>query len=67
MSLNEHLSVLVFGDEHFVCEDCCSHHTDEELEDWTRSIMHSPHSGMPIALWIVHEQNKGKTMMSINK
>jgi hypothetical protein len=29
--------------------------------------MQSPVDGMPIALWLVHEQNKDKTMMSARK
>jgi hypothetical protein len=29
--------------------------------------MQSPNSGMPIALWLIHEQNKDKTMMTFKK
>jgi hypothetical protein len=64
MVLTENLSGLVFEDEHFVCEDCCSTHSDDDLMNWTKSVMQHPINGMPIALWLVHEQNKDKTVMS---
>ncbi len=67
ISLNENPSGLVFNDEHFVCEDCCSSHSEEDIMNWTRSIMQSPESGMPIALWLIHEQNKDKPLMSTKK
>jgi len=62
--LSENLSGLVFNDEHFLCEDCCKKEPEEDLIGWTKTIMQCPNEGMPIALWIIHEQNKNKTMMS---
>lgn len=32
-----------------------------------KTIMQSPHDGMPIAVWLLHEQNKGKPMMTFKK
>lgn len=63
IQLSEHLSGLVFNDEHFVCEDCCNSNSEEDLNNWTKNIMQDPNNGMPIALWLIHEQNKNKTMM----
>ena len=65
--LSENLSGLVFNDEHFLCEDCCEHNSEDELMNWTKTIMQDPTKGMPIALWLIHEQNKNKTMMSSTK
>lgn len=65
ISLDEHQFGLVFEDEHFVCEECTSKHTDEELKDICKTIMKDPDSKMPIALWLIHEQNKDKAMMTV--
>ena len=67
ISLHQHPSGLVFNDEFFVCGDCSSKHTREELEKWSKSVMHSSENGMPIGLWLLHEQNKDKTMMTVKK
>ena len=65
--VTEHLSGLVFANEHFVCEDCCGKHSEEDLMNWSKTIMQDPIQGMPIAIWLIHEQNKNKTMMSTSK
>ena len=65
--LNENLSGLVFNDEHFLCEDCSKNEPEEDLIDWAKTVMQDPNEGMPIALWLIHEQNKDKTMMSACK
>lgn len=65
--LDNNLSGLVFDDEYFLCEDCCNNNSQRDIEDWTESIMQKPSKGMPVALWIIHEQNKGKTLMSRKK
>ena len=67
ITLSKHLSGLVFEDEHFLCEECCTSQSDEDIMNWTRTIMQSPQNGMPIALWLVHEQNKDKVIMSSKK
>ena len=65
--LDEHPAGLVFADKHFLCEDCSTKHSKDDLIMWTKSIMHSPQTGMPIALWLIHEQNKDKTIMTSMK
>ena len=29
--------------------------------------MQNPFNGMPIGLWLIHEQNKDKTMMTVKR
>ena len=41
--------------------------TKEEISKLTKTIMQSPNNGMPIAIWLIHEQNKDKTMMTFKK
>ena len=67
ITLSKNLSGLVFEDEHFLCEDCSTNHSEKEISKLTKTIMQSPQNGMPIALWLIHEQNKDKTMMSFKK
>ena len=62
---NEHPLGLVFEDKHFVCEECNNKHSREELYKLSKTIMQSTHNGMPIALWLIHQQNKNKTMMTM--
>ena len=63
--LDEHPLGLVFKDKHFVCEPCNNKHSREQITKLTKTIMQSRLNGMPIALWLIHEQNKDKTMMTI--
>lgn len=65
--LDHNLSGLVFNDDHFVCSECRKNTSNDDLMDWSKTIMQSSTAGMPIALWIIHEQNKDKTMMSRKK
>jgi len=67
ISLSENPSGLVFKDEIFVCEDCCEKHTEEEITSLSKTVMHDSLDGMPISLWLIHEQNKDKTMMTTKK
>ena len=64
-SLHEHQSGLVLKDEHFICQECTDKHTDEEIKNFTKTIMQDRFNGMPIGLWLIHEQNKDKTMMTV--
>lgn len=64
INLNDHQSGLVFEDNIFVCEHCCESKSDEDIKEWSHSIMKKPGSGMPICLWLIHEQNKDKPMLS---
>ena len=66
--LSENLSGLVFSDEHFLCEDCCTNEPEEDLTGWTKTVMQQDSTrGMPIALWLISEQNKDKVLMSAKK
>ncbi len=65
INIDEHPRGLVFKDKHFVCQDCNKKHTPEEVTKLSKTVMQSPITGMPIALWLIHEQNKNKTMMTM--
>jgi hypothetical protein len=65
ISLDEHPSGFVFRDEVFVCQTCADKHSHGEISKLTKTIMQKPYEGMPIALWLIHEQNKDKTMMTV--
>ena len=39
ISLNQNPSGLVFEDKHYVCEDCCSTHSNEELKILTKTVI----------------------------
>mgnify|MGYP002400864767 CR=1 FL=1 len=67
ITLNENLSGVVFKDEHFLCEDCSNRKSEEDIFRLTKTIMQDPDQGMPIALWLIHEQNKEKDMMARRK
>ena len=64
-SLGQNPSGFVFKDEFFVCEDCSEKHSEEELCSKIKTIMKDPENGMPIALWLIHEENKDKAMMTV--
>jgi hypothetical protein len=66
ITINENSLGFVFEDKHFLCEGCHGSHSEEELNSWMHTIMQDPSGGMPIALWLIHEQNKGKTIMSMS-
>lgn len=65
IDINQHPLGLVIQDEHFICETCNDGHSKEEISNFSKTVMRSPDSGMPIALWLIHEQNKDKTMMTV--
>ena len=69
IELDDHPLGLVFGDEIFVCEECADKHAEEDLLSKAKTIMENPYekTGMPIAVWLIHEQNKDKTMMTVKK
>ncbi len=62
--LHEHENGLVFDDDIFICQQCTS---EKDPKEWSESIMQSPTEGMPIALWLIHEQNKDKPLFSRKK
>ncbi len=53
----------MFNDEHFICERCSGELSEEKLI----SVMGERRRGMPIAVWLIHEQNKDKPFMTIKK
>ena len=63
ISLKDHPLGLVFENSIFVCEDCSTKHSKEEITKLSKTIMLTSHNGMPIALWLIQQQNKNKTMM----
>ena len=67
IDLNDHQSGLVFEDKIFVCMDCCHSTHEHDLNQWSHSMMREPGAGMPIALWLIHEQNKDKRMFTKQK
>jgi hypothetical protein len=66
-SPNEHGQGIVINDQFFICENC-SHQDlkDLKFEEFDTSKQILDHE-MPIALWLIKEQNKGKTFMSGRK
>lgn len=62
--LHEHQRGVVFDDKFFICEECHNNTSEHDMMEWSKSIMQKPGSGMPIALWLIHEQNKAKPMFS---
>ena len=62
--LNQHKTGLVFDDKIFICEQCTTTATDEDLLEWSHTIMRTSENGMPVALWLIHEQNKNKPMFT---
>lgn len=58
---------LVIDEDHFICEPCNKQLTDDDREHLPVSVMHSEIREMPIALWLIQEQNKDKPFMSVKK
>ncbi len=67
INLHDHPLGLVFEDQVFVCQDCSMKHPHKEISKLSKTIMQGPQNGMPIALWIIHEQNRDKQMMTVKK
>lgn len=59
---------IVLDDELFVCEECHNHMDENEKQSlFDSTVMHAPRKEMPIALWLIQEQNKDKPFMSIKR
>lgn len=58
--LNEHQMGLVFNDKFFICQNCQTHTSNQEIMEWTQGVMRRLEFGMPISLWLINEQNKDK-------
>jgi hypothetical protein len=65
--LQEHQSGLVFDDKFFICEDCRTNTSEQDIMEWSQSTMRSSNSAMPISLWLIQEQNKDKPLFSRRK
>ena len=64
ISLRNNPGGLVFDDTFFVCEECVSKHKNDDISELGDFSSRSFQKGMPIALWLLHEQNKDKPFMS---
>ena len=64
-SLHENKLGVVFDDEFFVCEKCIELNGDFENIIPEDSCTFS--KKMPIALWLIQEQNKDKHFMSVKR
>ena len=58
---------LVIDEHHFICESCNKELSDDDRENLPVSVMHSEVKEMPIALWLIQEQNKDKPFMSCKR
>jgi hypothetical protein len=64
IDLRENQGGLVFDDQLFVCETCTSHNSEEDLMEWSTKMLQHSGSGMPIALWLIHENNRDKPLFT---
>lgn len=63
---DQNRSGMVINEDHFVCETCTKKlESDEMLIN--SSIMADETKTMPIALWLIKEENKDKHFMSVKK
>ena len=67
IDLHENQKGLVFDDKLFVCEHCASSKSEHELIEWSSKMLRCEGSGMPIGLWLIHEQNSDKPLFSTKK
>ncbi|MBN2600196.1 MAG: hypothetical protein JXA75_06615 [Candidatus Thermoplasmatota archaeon] len=65
--LQEHQSGLVFDDKFFVCENCRTNTSEQDIKEWSQSTMRGSAAAMPISLWLIQEQNKDKLPFSRRK
>ena len=66
-SPNDHELGLVVNDSIFICEDC--HHKMIESDEVINIVSSTKldQKEMPIALWLIEQQNKGKNFMSLKR
>ena len=67
IDLHEHRSGVVVDNKFFICEHC---HESVDVDDepvTLSDIKTTSHKEMPIALWLIQEQNKDKSFMSFKK
>ena len=63
----DHRQGFVVNDQFFFCEDCSQHNIQDIDVEEICSSKQILTNEMPIALWLIKEQNKGKTFMSARK
>ena len=63
----EHGQGVVIDNNIFICEDSHQKNTDERSFEEFSSSKQIINNEMPIALWLIKEQNKGKSFMSRKK
>jgi RNase P subunit RPR2 len=64
---DKHELGLVVNDSVFICEDCHNKMIETEDIDSISLSTKINQKGMPIALWLIEQQNKGKQFMSMKK
>ncbi len=64
--LDENRSGIVVDEDHFVCETCTKKLHHEEIPP-PCSMMSDEKKMMPIALWMIKEENKDKQFMSVKR
>ncbi len=63
---DENRSGIVVNEDHFICEPCTKKLESDEMQI-PSSIMADETKAMPIALWLIKEENKDKPFMSVKK
>ena len=58
---------LVVNDSIFICEDCHHKMIENDPPEKISPSTKVNSNGMPIALWLIEQQNKGKQFMSMKK
>jgi len=61
----EHRLGMVVDDRHFVCESCTKKIEDDPVS--AHSIMVNVGKEMPIAIWLINQENKDKHFMSMKR
>ena len=65
--LHDHKSGFVFNEKFFLCAKCSTQMSQDDIHEWTRSVMQDPETGMPIGLWLIQEHNRDKPLFSQKK
>ena len=66
--LEENKLGIVLDDELFICEDCHQKMNDDEKQQvFYSTVMHTTRKEMPIALWLIQEQNKDKPFLTMKR
>ena len=66
-SPSDHEQGVVINDTIFICEECHTKHNEECNDQEPLITKQIDGNQMPIALWLIQQQNKGKSFMSRKK